>query len=128
MVTPFRVLIVENSRTTLAAMSKLLETEGFEVETARNGHDAIEVVQSHPIDLVLMDLYMPMLNGYEAAQIIRAMPGRIGQVPIIALTASTDSKDINVCKNAGMNEFFMKSMGEDELVQLLKKYEALAAS
>jgi len=63
------------------------------------------------------------LNGYEAAQMIRRLPSPVGQIPIIALTASTDAKDVEVCKAAGMNEFFLKSMGEEALLGMLRRYQ-----
>jgi len=123
--TPFKVLVVENSRTTQAAMQKLLTQAGYEVASVRNGHDAIEAVQSTHVDLVLMDLYMPMMNGYEAAHIIRELDHECHNVPIIALTASTDAKDITICKNAGMNEFFLKSAGDTALLDVFARYRKM---
>jgi len=118
----FKILIVENSRTTQAAMSVLLESHGYKVHCVRNGRDAITAVQSTHFDLILMDLYMPMMNGYEAASNIRKSKLEYQNIPIIALTASTDPKDIEVCKKAGMNEFFLKSRGDEALMKSIDSY------
>lgn len=119
----FKVLFVDNSRTTRATMTKIFEQKGFNVETAASGPEAIEMIKAGGFDIVVMDLYMPMMNGYEAAKIVRELEDeKVKNIPILALTASNDEKDVNVTKEAGMNEFIIKSMDHKELFEALSRW------
>jgi CheY-like chemotaxis protein len=119
-----KLLFVDNSRTTRAAMSMVLQKAGYDVVAVTTGQEAIAKIQSEPFDVAIMDLYMPFMNGYEAAKIIRALPDeKIRDIPIIALTASNDPRDIEICKNAGMNEFVIKSEDHQSLLEVLEKYK-----
>ncbi|MFM8454215.1 MAG: response regulator [Gammaproteobacteria bacterium] len=120
----FRILFVDNSRTTRAAMSRLFEEKGFEVTTTGTGSEAIEMVSTGAFQLVVMDLYMPLMNGYEAAKIIRSLPGTYNQIPIIALTASNDPKDMDIAKEAGMNEFVIKTQEYKDLFEIIQQYQS----
>ena len=117
-----KILFVDNSRTTRAVMSMKLSKEGYEVVAVGTGQEAIEKVKTEPFDIALMDLYMPFMNGYEAAKIIRELPDACKDIPIVALTASNDPRDIDICKNAGMNEFVVKTEDQAALLELLKRY------
>jgi CheY-like chemotaxis protein len=117
-----KILFVDNSKTTRAVMTLLLSKHGYEVFAASTGPEAIEKVKVEYFDIAIMDLYMPFMNGYEAAKVIRALPDACKDIPIIALTASNDPRDIDVCKNAGMNEFVVKSDDQLALLGVLKKY------
>lgn len=119
-----KVLFVDNSRTTRAVMSMMLTKQGYEVVAVGTGQEAIEKVKAEAFDIALMDLYMPFMNGYEAAKIIRALPDACKDIPIVALTASNDPRDIDVCKNAGMNEFVVKTEDQAALFEVLKRYAA----
>ncbi len=117
-----KILFIDNSRTTRTAMSMILSREGYDVTPIATGQEAIEKVQAEPFDVVVTDLYMPFMNGHEAAKIIRALPDPCKDIPIIALTASDDPRDIEICKNAGMNDFIIKSDDNKGLLDTLKKY------
>ena len=117
-----KILFVDNSRTTRAAMSMVLAKQGFEVVAVATGQEAIDKVKIDTFDLAVMDLYMPFMNGYEAAKIIRALPDKGKDIPIIALTASNDPRDMDICKSAGMNEFVIKSENHQQLFEVLKAY------
>lgn len=117
----FRILFVDNSRTTRAAMSKLLEEKGYEVTCSGTGMEAIEMVKTGAFNLVIMDLYMPLMNGYEAAKAIRELEG-FKDIPIVALTASSDEKDLTIAAQNGMNEFIVKSSDHNNLFNILEKY------
>lgn len=117
-----KILFIDNSRTTRTAMSMILEREGYEVTPIATGQEAIEKLQTEPFDLVVTDLYMPFMNGHEAAKLIRALPDPCKDIPIIALTASDDPRDIEICKNAGMNDFIIKSEDNKGLLEILKAY------
>lgn len=109
-------------------MSMILSREGYDVTPIATGQEAIEKVQAEPFDVVVTDLYMPFMNGHEAAKIIRALPDPCKDIPIIALTASDDPRDIEICKNAGMNDFIIKSDDNKDLLDTLKKYAGKSSS
>jgi CheY-like chemotaxis protein len=117
-----KILFIDNSRTTRTAMSMILAREGYEVIPIATGQEAIEKLQAEPFDIVVTDLYMPFMNGHEAAKLIRALSDPCKDVPIIALTASDDPRDVEMCKNAGMNEFIIKSDDNKGLLDVLKTY------
>lgn len=118
-----KILFVDNSRTTRAAMSMLLSGKGYDVMAVATGQEAIEKVKTEPFDVVLMDLYMPLMNGHEAAKIIRELPDACKDIPMIALTASNDPRDMDVAKGAGMNEYVIKSEDHVDLFVVLDKYK-----
>ena len=117
------LLLVENSKTARVVMTKLLEGRGFKVTSVGNGLAAIEGAKSGSFDVIVMDLYMPQMNGYEAAKKIRALNGDVSKVPIIALTASQDSKDKTICEEAGMDHFVQKSDDNAKLFEVLAEFE-----
>lgn len=117
-----KVLLVENSKTARMVMTKFLEGKGYEVTGCPNGVAAIEGAESGGFDVIVMDLYMPQMNGYEAAKKIRELSSDAKDVPIIALTASTEPKDENICMENGMNDFVLKSDDNQGLLDALAKY------
>ncbi len=118
----FKILFVDNSRTTRAVMSNLLQQRGYTVVTAGTGQEAIDKIKTELFDLAIMDLYMPIMNGYEAARIIRELPEPAKNVPIIALTASHDPKDIDLCKRVGMNDYVTKTEDNKGLFEAIEKF------
>lgn len=119
---PFKILFVDNSRTTRAVMSSLFEQHGYAVEAVNTGPEAINKIKDEPFDIIIMDLYMPVMNGYEAAKIIRSGLETYKDIPIIALSASQDPKDIELCKSVGMNEYVVKTENNAELFNILDRY------
>lgn len=119
---PFKILFVDNSRTTRAVMSSILSGNGYNVITAATGAEAIEKLKEDHFDIAIMDLYMPIMNGYEAAKIIRDLEHPTKDVPIIALTASEDPKDIELCKKVGMNEYVIKTEDHKNLLAAIERY------
>ena len=120
----FKILFVDNSRTTRVTMQRIFEKQGFTVECAASGAEAIDKVSAGTYQLVIMDLFMPMMNGYEAAKKIRELPDdKCNSIPIIALSASSDEKDMEIAKSSGMNEFVVKSTDHKDLFETLKNYK-----
>ena len=98
---------------------------GFELERAENGQICVDKFsQSEPgfYDIILMDIRMPVMNGYEAAKAIRALERPDAKLPIIAMTADAFSDDIQRCLDCGMNEHVAKPIDMNRLTQILKKY------
>ena len=96
-----------------------LRTAGHDVTMAENGQDAVTAARGGDFDLILMDIRMPVMDGLEAAKCIRALPGRRGRVPIIALTAHAFPTEIAQCEDAGMNGHVAKPVDYRTLVRAI---------
>lgn len=117
-----KVLLAEDDVRNVFALSSVLEKQGgLEIVVARNGTEAVEAVRTTPdIDMVLMDLMMPELDGLEATRRIRALSGPAARVPIIALTARAMKTDRNACIEAGANDYVTKPIDVEKLVSLMR--------
>ena len=104
-------------------MKTVLEDFGFECDIASNGNIAIEKLQNKSYDIILMDLQMPQMNGFEATEYIRNKMHL--NIPIIALTADVTPVDVAKCKSVGMNDYIAKPLDErllySKLISLVKK-------
>jgi len=120
-----RILVVEDIALNQLLMKTLLDDFGFERDIAGNGKIAIEKLNSQTYDIILMDLQMPEMNGFEATEYIRNTLKLT--VPIIALTADVTTVDLDKCKAVGMNDYISKPVDEkllySKIVSLLKKHE-----
>jgi PAS domain S-box-containing protein len=115
-----RVLVVEDVTLNQIFMKTLLNSFGCEVRIARNGQVAIDMLRKEKFDLVLMDLQMPEMDGYEATQAIR-QELRLS-VPVIALTADVTSADVERCRKVGMNDYLSKPVDDKLLQAKIMKY------
>ncbi|MDI1232854.1 MAG: PAS domain S-box protein [bacterium] len=117
-----KVLLVEDIALNQLLMKIILEDFKFKYDIADNGKIAIEKMQTETYDIVLMDLQMPVMNGFEATEYIRNTLK--SQIPIIALTADVTTVDLEKCKAAGMNDYVSKPLDErilyTKMVELLK--------
>src|SRR5690606_23840458 len=84
--------------------------------------EAIELLSMHPVDIVLMDCQMPVMDGFEATGLIRKLESEKSMVPIIAITANAMSKDKERCVHAGMNDYMSKPVDIHELKEKLLKW------
>ena len=105
-----KVLVVEDIALNQLLMKTLLDDFGFERDIASNGKIAIEKVQREVYDIILMDLQMPEMNGFEATEYIRKVLK--STVPIIALTADVTTVDLSKCMAVGMNDYISKPVNE----------------
>ena len=99
----------------------LLESEGFVVEIANNGLEAVEMVSKHAYDIVLMDMQMPVMDGLTATREIRKLD-HFKDLPILAMTANAMDQDKEKCAEAGMNDHVAKPIDPDELFNALLKW------
>lgn len=118
-----KVLIVEDNRMNQVVMQKLLKIVKINSEIAENGEIALEKYKNNEYDLILMDIQMPIMNGYETAKNIREYEKKNNkQVPIIALTAYAMQSDREKCIDAGMDDYMSKPVIKNELFEMLEKY------
>jgi CheY-like chemotaxis protein/CHASE3 domain sensor protein len=124
-----RILIVEDDVRNIFALSKVLEPRGAKVEIARNGREALEVLGCSSVaagtnvDLVLMDIMMPEMDGLTAMREIRKRP-EWQKLPIIALTAKAMKDDQEKCLQAGANDYIAKPLDVDKLLSLVRVWMA----
>lgn len=117
-----KILVVEDNKLNQHVIKALLSKMKADVLLVDNGQMAVDAVRADSsIDLVLMDIHMPVMNGIDAAIAIRQLPGPASLLPIVALTAGALQEDERACMNAGMNEFLSKPVDVPKLRQVLSR-------
>ncbi len=115
-----KVLLVDDDARNIFALTSVLEQRGLTVEPARNGVEALEKLAAQSdIDIVLMDVMMPVMDGLEATRRIRA-DARWSKLPVIAITAKAMRDDQEQCRRAGANDYLAKPLDPDRLMSLLR--------
>lgn len=118
-----KVLIAEDSSVIQNLTKKILEIQNYSISSAKNGKQALEMVEKEDFDLILMDINMPAMDGIECAKEIRALKDeKKSSLPIIAITGNARNYTIEDFNKAGINEFVSKPLNFDELVSMVKKY------
>lgn len=117
------VLVAEDNRVNQLLIIDLLKKQGYEVTLAQNGRIVLNMVMQQNFDLVLMDLYMPQLDGFEATRLIRAAQSPwVESLPIIAVTANAMDGDRVKCLQAGMNGYISKPVNINELLSMVDEF------
>jgi signal transduction histidine kinase/CheY-like chemotaxis protein len=114
------ILVVDDNATNRFVAERVLTLFGCTSDTAENGLEAVQKVQSRPYDLVLMDIKMPVMDGVEATRAIRALHGAVGRIPILALTANADPRDEIEYLAAGMDGVSQKPIQPDALLNAIR--------
>jgi CheY-like chemotaxis protein len=114
-----KILVVEDIALNQLLMKIVLSDFGFTFDIADNGKIAIDLLQKNNYDIILMDLQMPEMNGFEATSHIRNVLN--SQIPIIALTADVTTVDLDKCTNVGMNDYISKPIDEKLLFAKINK-------
>src|SRR5690606_21666614 len=122
-----RVLLVEDNPVNQMVAKGMLAKLGCEVAVAAHGGEAISYLERHPVDLVLMDCNMPVMDGYEATRRIR-QSGRWPSLPVIALTANALPDERERCQAAGMNDYLAKPFRREDLASLLDSWLPLKSA
>lgn len=125
-----KVLVVEDNPVNLTVVKKLLQRFGLDCDAARDGTEAVEATRNTPYDLVLMDVQMPKMDGYQATGEIRwrEHEQRLEQMPIVAMTANAMAGDREKCLEAGMDDYMSKPVRPAELKDMLRKWLPAAES
>lgn len=124
-----RLLVVEDNPTIRDLLGLLLQQGGLAFDTACNGKDALQLWSQGPYDLILMDLQMPLMDGFETTRIIRGEEKQHGgHIPIVALTAHANQADREKCLEAGMDEYLAKPFNIQRLFAVIERLLAGKAS
>lgn len=122
-----RVLLAEDNELNREIVIELLNGCGIQVICAHNGQQALDLVRQQPedaFDLILMDIHMPEMNGYQATAAIRSLPDAAkAGLPIIAMTADAFDEDVQKCMAAGMNGHIAKPIQYPLLFETLRRYQ-----
>ena len=118
----YRILVVDDNEDNRLFLRLLLEDVGFDVEEAPTGQVAFERCARPGLHLVLMDLRMPGMDGYEATRRIRALPEGLGRLPVIAISASAFEEGRAHAKKAGCDDFVRKPFHESEVFEVLGRH------
>ena len=126
----FRILVVEDIPANQKVVQTILKKRGHMPTVANNGREALEKLAVEGFDVVLMDVQMPTVDGYQATLAIReneATDPALGRVPIIAMTAHAMKGDADKCYDAGMDDYISKPIDSRRLVELVEKWGAGSA-
>jgi len=120
---PLRILLAEDNKINQKVAVRLLEKQNHSVRVASTGVEAVRAFASEPFDVVLMDIQMPEMNGYDAARAIRVHERDAGgHVPVIALTAHAMQGDRELCLDAGMDDYLSKPIQARDLEEVLTRW------
>jgi CheY-like chemotaxis protein len=120
-----RILLAEDNKVNQLIAMKFLKRWDIEVDTADNGLIALEKLKENQYSLVLMDIQMPEMDGYEATEAIRKLTESYSKIPVLALTASTMSDVQEKIFSVGMNDFVTKPFNPTDLYMKIVKYSGL---
>ena len=116
-----RILVIEDQEDNRVILRDLLSSAGYEVIEARNGQDGVGVAESERPDLILMDIQLPVLDGYEATRRIKANPA-LASIPVIAVTSYALSGDEAKAKAAGCDGYVTKPFSPRELLGKVREF------
>jgi PAS domain S-box-containing protein len=124
-----RILTAEDNPVNQLVIVEHLKSFGYEVKAVSNGLEALEALEAlreapegEAFDLVLMDCQMPHLDGYEATRRIRQLPGKLGTIPIVALTAHAIREELDKCLEVGMNTYITKPFRGEALQRTIEQW------
>ncbi len=117
------ILLAEDNEINQYLVEVLLKKKGYQVSTVSDGSYALEVMEEQKFDLILMDIQMPIMDGYEATRRIRLKEKETGEhIPIIALTAYAMQGDKKRALESGMDDYMSKPIETDKLFELIEKH------
>ncbi|MEO0803174.1 MAG: response regulator [Cyanobacteria bacterium J06642_2] len=114
-----RILIIEDELQIRQSMVDFLTLEGYEVFDTDNGHEAIEIAKKHRPNLILSDINMPHLDGYNVLSTLQQNP-KLADIPFIFLTARVDQRDCRLGMEMGADDYITKPFTFEELMQAIK--------
>lgn len=119
--TNIKILLVEDNEINQELIFEILDRKGINVVIANNGQEAIETLETHTFDCILMDCQMPVMDGYQATKAIRSNQ-KYKELPILAMTANVMEKDLLLAKESGMNDSIAKPIDVPKMFQTIRKW------
>ena len=117
----FRILVAEDNEANQFLIKAITRAEDWDITMVDDGEQALEAYKKDQFDLILMDVQMPVLNGYEATRMIRDLEAPKGiHTPIIALTAYAMKSDKDQCIEAGMDDYIAKPFKRQQFIDVVK--------
>lgn len=116
-----RILVVDDEPDVVTLLTRTLESEGFEVVTAYDGISAIDIAESEKPDLILLDIMMPMMSGYEVCQQIKASPNTRG-IPVLCVSSAHTVDALERSRKAGAATLVLKPFTTAELVAQIRRH------
>ncbi len=116
---PVRVLIVEDEPHILESLGFILERAGYAVSSAADGETALGLLRSSPPGLLILDLMLPGINGFEVLKTVKSTPA-LSSMPVIVLTAKGQARDRRMAEDIGVDGFVTKPFSNRELVELVR--------
>jgi CheY-like chemotaxis protein len=117
-----RILLAEDNISNQGLIKTLLQRKGWQVVTVSTGNEVLDTLATLRVDLILMDIQMPDLNGLETTRIIRNRQDDISRIPIVGLSAASFLMEREKCQAAGMNDFIAKPFKASHLYATIEKY------
>lgn len=114
------LLIIEDDETMRAAMKRIFENEGFKVKTAADGTQLASVLDDSPIDLIILDIGLPWINGYELAKLLKEHED-LKAIPLIFVSGKTSELDVKKGLNLGADEYIKKPFDVDHIKKVVAK-------
>lgn len=119
---PLRVLVVDDIAANRMVAQALLTQAGHRVQSCADGASAVRAIESGPLpDVVLMDVHMPGMDGFETTARIRALPGPAGRVPVLAVTAEAAAEEVRACLDSGMDGHVAKPIERERLLAAITR-------
>ena len=115
-----RILICDDDPVILRLLEVNLELEGYDVLTAHHGEEALEIATRELPDLVILDIMMPRLDGYQTCQKLKAQPST-EPIPVVFLSAKAQASDIEKGKSFGVNEYLTKPFDPNDLLDVVER-------
>ena len=122
---PYKILVADDEPPIVRLMEFILGRHGHQMLSAVNGEQALAMVREHDPDIVLLDIMMPRIDGYEVARTLRADP-KYAHLPIIMLSAKAQDEDIQKGIEVGVDEYITKPFSPDHLVHVVNDHMSRA--
>ncbi|MDO1450392.1 response regulator [Rhodocytophaga aerolata] len=120
-----KVLIAEDSSVIQNLTKKILQFQNFDIVAVKNGEQVLQTLQKEDIDIILMDINMPVMDGMECARQVRALPdAKKAGIPIVAITGNAKNYSMEDFKKAGITDYLQKPLDFDKLVSVVKELTA----
>jgi CheY-like chemotaxis protein len=125
MTTAKKVLIAEDSSVIQNLTKKILQFQNFDISSVKNGEQVLQALEKEHIDIILLDINMPVMDGMECARQVRKLPDpQKANIPIVAITGNAKNYSMEDFKQVGINDYLPKPLDFDKLVDVVKKLTA----